>query len=424
MINNSTDGLVVQNCDPETFVGAANNDFGRKNIGNNDVKIEICYINNLSCQAIVVDRNGFRHRVKPNINGEVGKFIVRTIYTLFQAVYEDCKKLLAGSLGVVSKEVVIIAEATKGHSSINPYRTLVVCVDHYVTLSDLTKGNGSVYLKEVDTVISTLPFEDAHAHPFAINSVSHIAFNKAFGKDTTGPMLGIGIELVNRQVGAREMYSMFLRGVKAIPVSTDTARKEGFYITSLQRDPRTISDHNLVTEYFPLEAAEELGIYSSSSLAMANGDFKLLREEEISRLKHEAEVIRTNAQIEKQKSDVILLETTRGYEKEMQNIKREDELKAREHDLAIRELKEDSILAARDHENIVRGFTIANQERERAHADRMQQLERERESVKDAYEGKNYKRKDFSETLKIISATITTMGVLILAYNKAFPKEK
>jgi hypothetical protein len=101
---------------------------------------------------------------------------------------------------------------------------------------------------------------------------------------------------------------------------------------------------------------------------------------------------------------------------------RQDRVREQLHDEKMRKIKEDTLLASQRYDEFTRMQQVAQDERERNHKIQVMNLDREREGLKDYYDNKSYKRKDSQEVLKIITATITSIGVLYVAYNKAFGK--
>lgn len=237
------------------------------------------------------------------------------------------------------------------------------------------------------------------------------------------------------------MYTFIMQSIKKIPVSQDKHREQGFYVTILDKDLCTANDQKLVTTHYTLSQASELGIYRSEEEAKANGDIRLLWEKEIALLKHDSEVLRVKLINEKAIFDQETAKVTRAHDQTIfdlnestkkESIKQAEEIRLsklyaetqdRIHEEKLRRSKEETLESARAHDKWMQGFDVANEQREKAHKERMQNLEKEKEGLKDYYDKRSYQRKDFSDALKIILATITTMGVIIVTYNKTFGKE-
>jgi len=441
MINNSIDGLVTVDGKAEATLITPTNAYGRKAAGKGPVEIEISYINNLPCDIVVVDRTGFRHKVPRVPTGANGTFIIRFLYTIQEGVYDECKHLFTGFMGTPGQELEILKSAVLNNEGPKPFRNITIGIDHVITLNDLNSLAGSLYIREADTVVSSLSFDSAPAHPYARGSISEKDYNETIGKHISSFSLGIGIEMINRMPGAQPMFTFMLQDVKKIPVSRDDTRTEGFYITRVAKKFFNIPEQKLITNYYPLSDARKLGIYASEDESKTGGDIKLLMEEELSRLKHEGEVLKAKSTSEKIKSDqehaafmvqhnvamANMAETIRKdtlrHNEEIRLAKDLSEKAEREFIIKERRIKDEASECTRQHDVWVKNFALMSQDRERAHDDKIHLLEKQREELKDFYELRSTKRKDFSDVLKIISATITTMGVLILAYNKTFGKD-
>lgn len=430
MINNNCDNAVVVDSSPESTNITTTTSYGRNPVGKGPVEVEIMYINNLPCDVVVVDRTGFRHKVPKVLWGLKGNFIIRFLYTISESAYDECKHLFAGFRGTPSNDLEIIRKAMLNNMSSFTQRTMIIGIDHTVSIEDFQSVGGSLYLRDADTVVSSLSLENAPSHPYAKGSVSESHYNETIGHKRIGFSLGLGIEMVNRAPGAQCMFTYIMQSVKKIPVSQDVTRDEGFYITTLDKDFCTTNELKLETLFFKLEDAKKLGIYRSEEETKTNGDIRLLWESQIAELKHNAELLKLKLSENKMVYDDQVARQLNDHNLRM--AASAEEVKSavsaanaleREHQVKIMQLKESAVESSRRHEEFLKNFATIDQERDRAHKERMQMLEKEREYLRDEYDKKSYKRKDFSDTLKIILATLTTMGAIILTYNKTLGKE-
>lgn len=458
MINNSTDLLSTVDIEGTESDITLSNHYGRQDEAKGPVEINRIYINYLPYDLTIVEPSGFRHVITKSSKFNFKGFIVRTIYTIDFPMVSKCKELFNGSKGTCSEDVEIIARVAQNNISNNHFRKITVGIDRVVSEFDLDRAGGSMYLLGSDVVISTLDFYKAPAHPRAKGSVSETMFDESVAKNTTGYSFGLGIEMINRRPGADPMYVFAAGIVRRIPVNKSKDREQGFYFTTVERDLDGENRQMLISKFYKLEDAKSVGIYKSEEEALTSGDVKLLKEEEITRLKNDAEAAKFIAAAEKSTRDkdhevFMLSHNTRMADLAESNrvatimhtedlrvarhktdiaeqvlkdksaeLIRQDRTREMSYEERIRKLKEDNLLAERRHDEYLRGYQSAEQERDRSHKVQSQQLEKEREGLKDYYENKNYKRKDSVEVLKIISTTITTIGVLALAYQKVFAK--
>jgi hypothetical protein len=440
------------------------NECGRNPLNKGPVQIEKLYINNLSVDIIVVENTGFRHLV-PRSKGRItNEFVIRTIYTIDYTELYRCSELFHNFRGTCGDDVKIIGmtadNITKGsrHRD-NYYQKMIVGIDRQIKMSDLKNADGCIYHISADIVVSTFDFARTQGHPRAMGSVTLLDFNRGLTKDTTGFSLGIGIEMVNRAMGAEPMYTLAIKKVSKIPVTKDPTRKDGFYITTVEPNISAPNLQKLVCTYHEISEASNLGIYRTENEALTNGDIKLLKEQEIAVLRHEVELAKAHATIEKTKLDQSHELFMANYNKRLAELNESAKVSAVEfaekvrsakhyadlqeqilkdqaselvrldrqreiqYEDKMRHIKEESALAARIHDEHLRAYAVANEERERAYKERARASDREIEFLKEHYQEKDFKRKNFSDILKIITVTISTMGVLIVTYNKTFGKE-
>lgn len=423
MINNSSDDVVVYDVIPESIVASPQNNYGRKNVGTGFVEIETLYINNLTVEIVVVDRNGFRHVVNPCQSLLHGKFTIRTIYKINDKAFGRCKQLISGLMGTTSRVMKIISTRIQDNSGDAFKRDLMIIIDHAITIEQLHSAGNSIYIQAADHVISSLPFDKAPAHPYATGTVSENEYLETLGIERPGWAFALGIIMVNRKTRAPPMFTFIMKKVRKIPVNKNSDIEEGFYVTELIRASGTNDGQCLVTNFFTLDQANEIGIYSTQDEALTNGDVKLLKEQELLQLRQEHEEFKIQSSKNKQELDASIAAADRTHHVEMQRLSVEEKRKEQEHDNQLRNLKEIQLRSTMQHEAYIRTMDNAVKERERSHAEQLRIVEKERERIADLYEEKSYKRKDFSEVLKIISITIATMGGMYATYAKFFAKD-
>lgn len=424
MINNSSDNLTYVDVKPERFIPGPGNGYGQKEVGIGPIKLETLYINNLTVDVTVVDRYGFRHVVPASMATIAGKFTIRTIYRIAESAYPRCKQLFSGLRGTPGDQIKIIIQSVIDNAGSGFSRELMVIIDHCVTLDEIKNAGNNLYMREADTVVSILRFEEAPAHPHAFGTVTESGYVESLGKDKVGFAMGLGVIMVNRGHGARPMFSFMMKQVRTIPVSSDPSKKEGFYVTMLEKAGGHSDAQVLVTTYYPLEEAKEIGIFASREEALTNGDVKLLKEEELLKLKQDHETFKIRAGQEKAEADATAIALERTHQAEMSRITREEKIRDQAHDAEVRRLKEQNMLANQNHEAYIRTMDSAVKERERVHAGEQRAWEREKMRLSEFYDNKAYKRRDFTEVLKIISITVTSMGGIYAAYVKLTAKAK
>lgn len=397
MINNATDKTTVIRTMTEQVYRDNNKSWGNSGAGGSQSSIEHFFFNTTDKDITISDFAGVRQVIQAHPSSE-NRFIIRIVYNLGPNDFRNIA-LLYGSIGETSEDLKIVLKAVEENKEKHHYHNLAIGIDHIVTAEDFREAFGNLYLCDIGYTASTQGIITAPSHPHAIGSVTDSIYMQTLGIKRDGFTYGIGIELINNQPGAAPMYVYNLRRVHEIPLSKNKSKKpDGFYITTIHPCIQDPGREDLKVKYYKLDEASEIGIYKSEEEALSGGDVKVLREAELAQ--RELENTRIKDEINRS------------------NLER----KRLEDDAAIRAIaqKEETTLRDQLHKEKLRGYEEASKARDEQRAIEIANLERRNNELKDFYENKNMKKKDWLETLKIIGTTITTMGVLILGYNKTF----
>ena len=136
------------------------------------IETRVCYLNNLPVDITVVDRNGFRHTVKSNINGASYSFIIRTEIKIRHDAIKDIRKFLSCLDTKMNQTLTVIKEVIVSKSPTETYNGFSIYLDYSVDFEELKINNGSMYCKPVDVVLSTSSIYNTPAHPYAEDSVN------------------------------------------------------------------------------------------------------------------------------------------------------------------------------------------------------------------------------------------------------------
>jgi hypothetical protein len=448
MISNNIDNVKVMSKQPSLSCQQMRDGIPIVDPALGSIQIRISYINTLPTPVVVIDRNGFRHSVKNKTTIHSECFTVRTEYVIEQSSYDECKRLFSGYRGTGNSALKILGNAFYDSLEIRTRYSVKVGVDHKFTLKDFESHEGNIYHIDTGLLLSTFSFESAPAHPVAIGSVSEAEYTNTIGKNRTGFAYGVGIEMINREVGATPMYIYSLKKVSKIPVGLDKNRTEGFYITSLERNVNMVDEQKLIVNYYPLNEAENIGIYKSADEAATAGNVKLLREEELATSKHEVEKFRLEAINIKARADQanLLLQAELNEKTRLADekaLKHKEALDSLQREYSAKEMANNTITSyvKREHENSIlqtkmQMETSAQRDkiRDQEHSEKLRALElerlalnaridKERQELKDKYDDRDQDRKSTLEVLKLLSTALTTIGVVVLTYEKLFKKK-
>ena len=234
--------------------------------------------------------------------------------------------------------------------------------------------------------------------------------------------------------------------VFTIRAKTDHRRKPGLYMTTTERDLEHHDRSKIVQHvYSHSEMESALNIFKTPEEALAGGDLKTVRKEQLAELEHRTSVLKSEndamrAAMEKAKA-----------KREEESREREAQLREREHSHkteilsmstllekvqaqnritteAMDEIKHRSRMAsdALEEERAARQATLKELHAIREHSRKADlaelQAKHEVQSLerKDKYEQRSTERKDTSEVIKILPAVLLGIGTLCTAIYKLF----
>lgn len=347
------------------------------------IETRVSYLNNLPVDITVIDRTGFRHTVKSNLNGSSYAFIIRTEIKIRHDSISEIRKFLSCLDTKFNQTLTVIKEIVLSKSPNETYTGFSIYLDYNVDFEEIKMNNGSLYCKPKDVVLSTSTTYAAPAHPYAEDSVNDFFFPNDSNKTIAGvPVFKIEIIDNNNEIGNRYIYCF--GSLHELFPKPDIERQSGIYLTLMETNVLNETGFSLVQKRYSFEEAQEtLGIYKTKEEAFSAGDVKLARKEELARLEHENAVIKQEYTTLKANLDTELSKKDHQNKLEILNIQRQMEKLTKE---------KEEIEHFREMERAVR---------------------------KEAYESKSIERKDISEIIKFLPFVVMTIGALIAAFNKS-----
>src|SRR5690606_19765647 len=127
------------------------------------------FINGLNVPVTVVQRSGISVTIPP-INAHITRqFVIKCRYAFSREVFVDVSKLSSDT----SKEASILREAATS-GSIRYQRGLCIAeINYAVDKEDINSRGGSLYLANVDVVVSTLQTHYVPFHPYSEAGIRH-----------------------------------------------------------------------------------------------------------------------------------------------------------------------------------------------------------------------------------------------------------
>lgn len=354
------------------------------------------FINGTQRPITVIERNNLQVTFPPQMLGTFQGFIIRVVISLTREVNVNTSRL---SNGTSAADKVIAEVFRNGYTRRVGGRTQFQ-YDYHVSPEDIESNGGSLYLTDLDVVVSNLNPDRPDLfpnHPYSEASIHSTMLEEDSGVNTVGSF-GYSLRIIDSNHIFGERYININKQVFRIPVIDDSTLKDGVYLTSSGPATGRRGYVPPTTKRYTFEEADEsLGLYQTMEEARTLGDVFSEKEREFQEYKLQNK--RDEEELRKQKTQ------------------REAEFDRQKHELERQK--------AQDQAEVDRGKRQL-EERERALKEEMSRWEHERqmESIrrKDWAEERSTQRKDSSEMVKYLPAIFTGVLALFVAFNKATSK--
>lgn len=359
----------------------------------------ISYHNGLSDAVTIVQRSGLAFTVPAATDRSEKDFVIRVTFSFSRGVNIDAHYLLNGVTESSPIELRKLSEAINRRNTHTRGRE-EICLDYLVSRETLQKRGGSVYLVELDLVVSILNGNHVPLHPYS--EVGQRADLIEADEAVNNPKyFGMNIRIVdsNGKFGDR-FFNVNGQIYKVVALKSSTLR-DGVYMTS---SAAIDGDYDVCppkcTRYDFDEADEALKLYRTVDEARTLGDVAAAVERDLKELQQRVKREEHELKLERLRREDELDSARRSHER----VKLDFEVDMAEKlaRLRLRELELDEQKAELD----------AIRRREE-HLRNLESLER-----KDKYESRSYQRKEVSEYIKYVPVVIAGIASVILALKK------
>lgn len=446
------------------IAGVAENKRGRET---GPLNYNISFINSTPFAMTIVDRHGFRHVIQPNRyrHRDQGLSIFVT-FSVSNQGWDDIWSFLGcikeGSypgLKAIKDTWVertrlnpaypnVYAEIPAQHQTVSKTFTIEYMVDmaHF-------DDHNSVYQRDTDFVISRHDILSAPPHPHSEDAVD---INREIieGVDGTSANAYLQFELITeRNVPMQDRFVAMANRVFTIRAKHDERRKPGLYLTTTERDLEHPNRSRVVRHVYAHEEMESaLNIYKTPEEALAGGDLKTVRKEQLADLEHSLLIIK--AENDRMRAETDRIKSEREAEqrdREAMHREREAAIREKEHEHRTEILTLSAMLEKTQIQNKLINESLdemrqktkmANDTLEEERLARIQatkdayaanelarkasfaeaQMKNEMISLerKDKYDQRSSERKDSSEIIKFLPAVVLGIGTLCSAIYKLF----
>lgn len=358
---------------PRTFVPSR-----ADRLENHAVEKRITYINRTHRDVVICERSNLKIVLPPTPSfGKEQEVIIRVEYWIHEEKVKINTELLLDRLRLVGDHLKVFRNA---FSCIRPsdeaqFRGINFLVEYPASLHLLEDYGGSVYFKEIDTVISLGDYGECPDHPFSYEAEMS-GTTTLVSEDE--PVYGLNIDIcINDPYNKYgERYVNVFGKVYCVRTVKRYDRREGIYLN------KTINGktHNIFIAFE--DAEKEINLYRVEDDALTNGHVEIVLKRNLAELEHNNLVLK----------------------KELEANKLAINVQQQDYDARKMELDKEKTewQARKDREDLER--------------------KTEYERMKDHYDRRSYERKDQTEILKYLPTIMVGLGSIFLAI-KTFLKE-
>lgn len=358
--------------------------------------VEYEYSNGLGVPVTVVTRQGLRVELPSSNNPRKSDFVVRVRVTMGKGVNVNIDDLLNSS----SSGSRTTGEVIRSGGVEERFGRIRYELDYRVAQKEITDLGGSLYLSNLDIVVTTVQGHRGSKHPFSDVGVRNQMVEESEKVNCPGHFsYSLRIIDSNTRYGAR--YVNINGEVYKVPAERSSYKIDGVYLITSGPVAGDVNNPKPVCERYEFEEAEEkLRLYKTAEEARTFGD-------ELSERKKELSELTLTLKEKEQKLRNERLERDFNYEQSRHELMRErEEEETKRKDAEARsqarmvELKEE--IAELEH---------------RRNTENIRQ-KREYEEQKSAYDQRSMERKDNHEIVKFIPAVITGVAAIFIAFSK------
>lgn len=358
------------------------------------LSIEKEFFNGFRKAVTLVDRSGMPLVIQPmNVRG-LSNFVVRYTIKYRAGVNIDVDRLS----NATSEGMRALRDAVLSGSVQQRMGQCFAQVDYGVDEDSVQRNGGSLYLVNLDLVVSTMVGGYVPHHPFSQDGVRNrlVADNETIN---TAGVVGYSLQIVDNEDIFGSRYININKEIYLVQPTKDPARLSGVYRASTCPVNESGGVGKPRADYFAFPEAEALlGMFKSYEEATVMGDIAAEKKRELETLSHELKAQELRMKSERLEKEKEFEEWRRDLDQ--MRIAEEGERKTQEHRWKLEEARINDAAAR-----------LKEEQTRVEHLRAIAALER-----KDHYEERSYVRKDSSEFMKWVPAIAAGCAALFLAF--------
>lgn len=373
----TTENLHFINCAP--IVGSIGQLGSMSNLRHYSVRKS--YINHTTMAVTIQERIGLSISLPASPQPDVNNvFIVRLELDFHASIRRQVELTLSYLDDSVSAELKLLKDCFNKRAKENLNGGIVVFLDYPVNLEQIRACGGSVYLKEMDVVLSIMPPNQTPDHPANVKN-----YDKALKENMSNSesCFMLNVDVIDNDGTLGVHYMRVGEQVYRLATRKNKALANGVYHSSNANVSNAIDTGRPEVRLLQKENFENYGIFTSFEDAKTwDGDTN--RKTELIKLEHELQLSKTNASLIKAQH---------------------------EKDLMEKELKLKAMMI--ENEQLIESQRVVKSRIEKVEELKMM-------GIKNNYEELSYTRKNESEVVKFLPTLILGIGAAVLAFTKFF----
>lgn len=288
------------------------------------IEIRTQFHNYLGTEATIVLRSGLSTFIPCETPSRwrsyAGQFVVRTTIFINARICRsvaECMHYVPRDATLSPRVLLAIRKSFDEQVPDNKSRNVTIILDTVVSLEELRQHGDSVYLDEVDVVVTLKQAPGIPAHPQSVLGRQYDMQRQARNTNPGNAGFFYNLELIDNldQYGPR--YIRLGEHVFKLDVKRDRSRPDGIYLTSQKPVKGSVTVSGVHTQYYTFEDAQKtLGVFNNYNEALFDGDIASQRKREIQDMEFELHKLRSNNAREKEEFERERLRLERELQKE------------------------------------------------------------------------------------------------------------
>lgn len=386
--------------------------------GRSPLEVSITYQNGTNVPITVISRSGIGFEIAPTPAIGAKDFTIRVTYAICKSVNIDVHRLLNMVDDDSSIEMRAIADALRHGKQVFDGRRTIFTIEYSVGRPELETRGGSLYLPQLDIVLSILQGPNVPTHPYNEQAQRRQLIESDPGINSSDTF-GYYFLVIDNEGVYGDRFVNVCGEVFRVKAIKDYSRHSGIYLVSSGAVTGDFTNTPPRCIRYDFEEEKKVGLYRSYDEAKTLGDVFAEREREIKEMAQEYKREEFRLKAERLRSEEAFEEKKRQWETERLELEEErrrktEEYKLKEAELAERAAKLKAEREELEHLRNIEAIRRKDWYEERSYG-RKDYHEDRSYHRKDYHDERSHSRKEYLELLKYIPLVIAGIGAIVMA---------